>query len=152
MLSRRASTAFRANAGPTPGSELRRAKARDRIGRVLRPAQEREQILDVRGLEELQAAVLHVRNAAAAELELEQIRVMSGAHQHGLIAQLQAGLAIREHVLDHVVDLGELVVDDRENRPLAGAAAYGVQVLRVALRATLRSPRSPRRRSAVVER
>jgi hypothetical protein len=45
----------------------------------------------VRGLQVAQPAVLHVRDVATGELELEQVGVVRGAHQHRLLADL-AGL------------------------------------------------------------
>ena len=53
------------------GHEPHGAKAGQPVARVVRPAQQRQHVLDVRGLEELEAAVLHEGNVAAGELELE---------------------------------------------------------------------------------
>ena len=46
-----------------------------------------DEVLDVGGLEELQPAVLDERHAAAGELDLEQVAVVRGAHEHGLCPQ-----------------------------------------------------------------
>ena len=62
--------------GPDAGQQLQDAKAGDAIARIVRPAQQREHILHVRGFEKLQAAVFHVRNVAAEQLELEHVAVM----------------------------------------------------------------------------
>ena len=58
--------------------------------RVVGQPEQGDEVLDVRGLQEAQPAVLHVRDVAAGELELEQVGVVRGAHQHGLLAQRDA--------------------------------------------------------------
>jgi hypothetical protein len=63
---------------------LQDAEGGDAVARVVRPAQQREHILHVSGFEKLQAAVLHVRNVAAEQFELEHVRVMRIARQHSL--------------------------------------------------------------------
>ena len=69
------------------GQQLQHAKRRDAVARVVGPAQHRKQVLDVRGLEELETAVLHERDVAAHQLELEQVAVVRGAKEHGLAPQ-----------------------------------------------------------------
>ena len=59
---------------PDAGQELHHAKARDAVARVLRPAQDGEHVLDVRGFEKLEPAELHERNVAPGQLELERRR------------------------------------------------------------------------------
>jgi hypothetical protein len=76
-----------------PGSKLQHAEPGQRVARVVRPAQHGEQVLHVRGLEELQAAVLHERDLAPRELDLEQVAVARAAEQDRLPAQ--AGAASR---------------------------------------------------------
>jgi hypothetical protein len=56
------------------------------IARIVDPAQQRQQILHVRGFQKLQAAVLHIWNVPSQQLQLEHIAVMRGAHEHSLIA------------------------------------------------------------------
>ena len=57
-----------------PGQKLQDAKRGERIPRIVRPAQHRQQVFDVRRLEELQAAVLHKRNPARAQAPLREYR------------------------------------------------------------------------------
>ena len=64
-----------------PGMNCSTRNAGDLVARIVRPAQHREQILDVRGLEELQAAVLHERNVALRQLDFEHVAVSAGAEQ-----------------------------------------------------------------------
>ena len=67
------------------------------------------QVLDVGRLEEAQAAVLHVGDAPARQLELEQVAVVRGPDQHRLLPQRDALLAVRQDLLAHRVDLRVLV-------------------------------------------
>ena len=48
--------------------------------------QHRQRVLHVRGLQELQPAVLHERDVAPRQLHLEQVAVVAGAEQDGLLA------------------------------------------------------------------
>src|SRR6185437_1414272 len=79
------------------GQKLQGAESRQAVARIVRPAQHAEQVLDVAGLEELQAAVLHEGNLTPPELDLEDVAVARGAEEHRLLAQRDAGLAALEH-------------------------------------------------------
>ena len=59
----------------------------DLVARIRTDAQRGDEVLDVRGLDEPQPAVLHERHAPVRELELELTAVAGRAHQHRLIAQ-----------------------------------------------------------------
>ena len=59
---------------PDAGQEQEHPEARHPVARVLGAAQDREQVLDVRRLEELEAAVLHERDVAPRQLDLERRR------------------------------------------------------------------------------
>ena len=107
---------------PDAGQKLQRPLCGDAILRIVGPAQDRQKILYMRGLEKFQAAVFHVRNIAAHQLQFEQIAVMRAAKQHRLVAQLNALLARRKHSLDHVLRLGEFVDDADQSRVGAGGA------------------------------
>ena len=97
------------DARPHPGQQLRHAEGGQRVARVLGPAQTGQRVLDVGRLEKAQAAELHERDVAAAELHLERVAVVRGAEQHRLLPQRHARLAPLEHARDHVIDLAELV-------------------------------------------
>ena len=99
---------------PWPGRRRRAAAARGatparRSGS--RACAAGQHVLHVRGLEELQPAVLHERDVAAGQLELERVAVVAGAEQHGLVAQRRRPLAVLEHAVAH------------ERRPAAASSA-----------------------------
>ena len=100
------------------GHELRDAKARDAVARVLGKAQRREHVLHVRGFEELQPAELHERDVAPGQLEFERVGMMRGAEQHRLRFQRQARLAVLQHAVDHVARLIRLVAHRDQQRAL----------------------------------
>ena len=62
-------------------------EARDAVARVLGEAQQRQQVLDVRRVEEFQAAELHERDVAPGQLDLERAAVVRGPEQHRLLLQ-----------------------------------------------------------------
>ena len=76
---------------------------------VVEDPQQRQQVLDVGGFEELQAAELHERDVAPGQLELEAVGVVTGAEQHRLVPQRYPGLAVRQHAVAHEVGLRGLV-------------------------------------------
>jgi hypothetical protein len=84
----------------------------------------------VSGFEVADAAVLDEGDAAAAELELEQIGVVAGAHQDGLVAQACPLLVVGEHAVGDLVRLLGLVPAEYELRP-AALAAFASQRFRV---------------------
>src|SRR5207244_10430145 len=62
------------------------------------------------------APVLDERDVALPELELEERRMVRGAHQHGLVAQVDAALTVLEDALDDLARLVALVVGDHDLR------------------------------------
>ena len=105
--------------------QLQHAEPGDPVARIVGPAQHREQVLDVRGLEELEPAVLDVGDVATHQLELEHVAVVGVAEQHGLSPQVDAALATLEHPLDDVAGLRLVVLHGHVARfraPAAGAA------------------------------
>ena len=82
---------------PDARQELGDAKARDPVARIFGEAHERDRVLDMRGVEKLQAAEFDERHVAAGELELERGAVVGGAKQHRLRFERSARLAIGEH-------------------------------------------------------
>ena len=75
------------------------------------------------GLEELQAAELDEGNSPRGQLDLQQITVMSGAHEHRVIAQALAVLRPGEYcVSDHARLLTRVVAADQPGAP-SGAGA-----------------------------
>ena len=96
-------------------------ECRDRIPRVLDPAQHAEHVLDVRRLQELEPTILHEGNVAAAEFDLEQGRMMPGAHKDCLPLQVDPLLPLREHLLYDVLGLRLLVPHGHEEGQLLRA-------------------------------
>src|SRR4029453_7199539 len=104
------------------------------VARVVRDPEHRERVLDVRRLEELEPAVLHERDVAARELDLEHVAVVAGAEQYSLFTQPGATFAVAQ---DRPADGVRLVafVDAGEQRGEGGTRTFGPQGLLVTLRA-----------------
>ena len=83
---------------------------------VLGEAQEAHEILDVRHLDEAQAAVLVEGDVAAGEFHLERHGVVLGAEEHGLLLELGALLAVGEDALAEPLRLLVLVAAGGEDR------------------------------------
>src|SRR5262249_32700199 len=98
-----------AGARANSGQELGNTKPRNLITQVLRPTQEREDILDMRRFEELQAAVLYERNIASGQFDLERAAVVRGAEQHRLLFQRNSSFTMLQHTLGDVARLVRLV-------------------------------------------
>ena len=62
------------------------------------------------GLGEPQPAVLDERDAAYRQLHFQHVAVPGGAHQHGLVAQVDAGFVGGQHPGADLPGLGRLVV------------------------------------------
>jgi hypothetical protein len=104
------------------GQQLQHAKSRDPVPRIARPAQHRQQVLDVRGFEKLEPAVFDEWHVASHQFEFEHVAVVGRAKQHCLPAQLDAALAGLEHAVDDERRL-RLVIEHRHVlRPRAAAA------------------------------
>ena len=161
-----AATAGRRRARRTPSSSISRARRGrpDAVGqlqhaepahlveRVLQHAQQRERVLHVRRLQELQPAVLHERDVAARQLHLQQVAVVRRAEQHRLLLQRRRpprGAAARCRTRRRTAR-------PRPGRCAASAAARrrasDHSVFVVALRRRARSPRSTPSRIGGVER
>ena len=85
----------RARAAPwparRPGSSCSDAEARHAVARVLGQAQQRQHVLDVRGIEEFQAAELDERECCAASARSPAARCgCERPEQHGLLLQQRA--------------------------------------------------------------
>ncbi|MEY9409034.1 CRISPR/Cas system CSM-associated protein Csm3 (group 7 of RAMP superfamily) [Bradyrhizobium ottawaense] len=58
--------------GADARQQMQNAETGDAVARVLGKAQQRQHVLDVRGVEEFQPAELDERNVAAGQLDLER--------------------------------------------------------------------------------
>ena len=88
----------------------------------------------MRSFEELEAAVLHVRDVPAHELEFEHVAVIGVAEQHRLATQVDAALARLEHAVGDEDRLCLFVEHRHVLRQRAGTT-HAVQVLAVLPRA-----------------
>ncbi len=111
------------------------------VARVVEHPQQGHQVLDVGGLEELEPAVLYVRDVAADQLQLEQVGVVGGPEQHRLVVESHAVLPVGQHRVAHRLGLGHLVGAGAQQRP-AGAGDLRPQLHAAKLRvAKLRAGR-----------
>ena len=117
---------------PDARQKLQDAKAGHLVARVLHEAQQRQQILDVRGIEELEAAEFDEGDVAAGQLDLERAAVARRPEQHGLLFQLRAALPVLQHPLDHIAGLIRLIAHAHQFRQF-GRLAIGPEVLGEAL-------------------
>ena len=118
--------------GPDARQQMQDAKTGDAVARILGKAQQRQHVLDMRGVEEFQPAELDEGDVAAGQLDFERAGMRGGAEQHRLVLEQRALLAIGQHLLDDVAGLVGLVVHGDELRLLRGGAV-GPEVLGEAL-------------------
>ncbi len=110
--------------------KLKYAEPRKLVARILRDAQECDQVLHVRRLKKTKAAILVVRDVATREQEFERVRVMRGAEQNRHLLELDSLLVMFDHALHDVLVLLGLVLA-RDDLRLLPVLALGPQVLRV---------------------
>ena len=101
---------------------LHDAEPGDAVGRVLRPAQHSQHVLDVGRLHELETAELDEGNVAAGQLDFQHGAVMRGAEQDGLLFERGAILAIAQHGFDDEVHLADIIGDGDQRRLGVGEA------------------------------
>ena len=80
-------------AGPTPGSSCSTRKPATRSRGFSAEPQQRQHVLDVGGVEELQSAELDERDVAARQFDFERTAVVRGAEQHRLLLQERCRLS-----------------------------------------------------------
>ncbi len=100
--------------------QLEETEPRELVARVVGEAEQADEVFHVRGLDEPEPAVLHVRDVAASELELEEVAVVRGTHEHRLLAERDAFFAVRQDAFADRVDLGVLVGAPYEPRSFTG--------------------------------
>ena len=84
---------------PDPVEQLEDAEPADLVEGVLQDPEQRQRVLDVRGLHELEAAVLDEGDVAAGQLQLEHVAVVAGTEEDRLLAEGSALLAVLEDLL-----------------------------------------------------
>lgn len=67
---------------------------------VVEQAGGRYEVLHVRGFEESQAAILAIGDLSDCEFNLDEVTVMTGPHEHCLLAKLDPSLVGRKYALD----------------------------------------------------
>ena len=102
--------------------QAQQAKPGDLVDAVVEQSHAGNEVLDVRSLEELQPAEFDERHATGGELDLEQIAVVRGAHQHGLVVERAALLGCIEDAVDDHAGFGGGVVAAHQSRPTATAS------------------------------
>ena len=107
---------------PHARQQLHDAKAGDPVARVFDETQQPQQILDVRGVEELQAAEFHEGDVAPGQLDFECCAMVRCPEENGLLLQACANLPVFQHALDDAAGLVGLVAHADQPRTLAGLA------------------------------
>jgi hypothetical protein len=85
---------------------------------VLDEPQQRKQILDVGGVEELQAAELHEGNVAPRQLDFERCAVVRRPEENRLLLQACTNCTVFQHAFDDVAGLAGLVAHTYQPRSL----------------------------------
>ena len=117
---------------PDAGQKMQQPEAGDAVARILDEPQQRQHVLDVRGVEELQAAELHERDVAPGQFDLQRAAVARRPEQHRLLLQQRAGFAVLEDALDDAAGLVGLVAH-RDKLRLGAGGPFGPEVLGEAL-------------------
>src|SRR5215207_10319286 len=112
---------------------LQRAEPRERVRGVRDDAQEGERVLDVRGLGELDAAVLAERDALPRQLDLKVEGVRAGAEEDGYLRERHARVPQLSDALGDEARLLVLVAGVDENGRLARVVHAREELLAVAL-------------------
>src|SRR5712671_1958893 len=112
--------------------ELHHAEARDAVTWVFDKPQQSQDVSDVRGIEELEAAELDERNIPPRQLDFEGSTVMRGAEEDRLLLQRRSALTVLEHAIRDVASLIGFVAHADELRSRSGVS-IGPEVLGEAL-------------------
>ena len=96
-------------AGSDAGQQVQQPEAGDAIARIFDEAQQRQHVLDVRGVEKLQSAELDERDVPARQFDFERTAVARCPEQHRLLLEARAGLAVLQDALDDEARLVGLV-------------------------------------------
>jgi hypothetical protein len=110
-----------------PGSRCRSRKRRDAVSRILDEAQQRQHVLDVRGVEKLQSTEFDERDVSARQFDFEWTAVTGCPEQNGLLFEEGAGLPVLQDAFDDEARLVSLVADRDELR-LCFRGALGPEV------------------------
>jgi hypothetical protein len=89
---------------------------RQLVRRVVEQPNRGSEVLHVRGLHEPEAPILAVGDPASRELELDEVTVISSAHEHGLVTQAHPLVMGVEDPVDDGAGLARRVMAPNENR------------------------------------
>jgi len=99
-----------------PRQELDDSKSSNAISRVLRPTQKCQDVLDMRGLQEFEAAEFHKGDITAGEFDFERSAVMGGPEQHRLCSEQNAPLTVLQNLVGYIARLIGLIADARSDQ------------------------------------
>lgn len=89
--------------------KLEHAEPSHGVSWVLGPTKHAQDVFNMCGFEELQTAVFHERDISSGEFDLERGAVVGCSEQDCLALKVNAGFAVFQNALDHVLDLRRLV-------------------------------------------
>jgi Transketolase, C-terminal domain len=104
--------------GADAGQKMQQPEAGNAVTGIFDEAQERQHVLDVRGVEKLQPAELHERNVAAGQFDFERSAVARCPEQHRLLLQQRPRFAVFENAFDDAAALVGLVTAEGGERKL----------------------------------
>src|SRR5215216_5304540 len=90
---------------------MQQPKTGDAVARIFDEPQQRQHVLDVGGVEELQSAILHERDVPARQFDFKWTAVAGCPEQNGLLLEDRTGLAVLQDALDDEAGLVGLVAD-----------------------------------------
>src|SRR6185295_4158983 len=91
--------------------QMKHAEACDPVAGVLDELEQGKHVLDMGGVQKLQAAELDEGNIAPRQLDLQRAAVGGRPEQDSLLLETRSLLAVRQHLLDDVARLVRLVAD-----------------------------------------
>src|SRR6476620_7203446 len=111
---------------------MQQTKPSDTIPRIFDEPQQRQHVLDVGSVKELQPAEFYGRNAPARQLDFERTAVTGCPEQNGLLLEERAGLTILQDAFDDEACLVGFVTH-RDKLRLRCGSPFGPKVLGEAL-------------------
>ena len=106
---------------------MHQSKAGNTVTRIFDETQERQHVLDVRGVEKLQSAEFDERDVPARQFDFERPAVTGCPEQNGLLFEEGAGLPVLQDAFDDEARLVSLVADRDELR-LCFRGAFGPKI------------------------
>jgi hypothetical protein len=114
--------------GPDAGKKMQQTESGDAVARILDEPQQRQHVLDVGGVQELQSFKFHERNVPTRQFYFERTAVARGPEQNGLLFEERAGFPVLQDALDDEARLVGLVAYRDELR-FCRRGSFGPEVL-----------------------